>query len=114
MSQNLNEVKKKFYDIISSAKAKGIKNDLLEKLATHISDLLEKKNINDERKVKLINLLLEKTKLSSFIEEEIKLKNTLEIVDRYKTNLKNTLKIFANYKTNKGEGKIKLKVMKLI
>ena len=116
MSQNLDKVKKKFYDIINSAKAKGIKNDLLKKLETHISDLLEKKNINDERKVKLINLLLEKTKLSSFIEEEIKLKNTLEIVDRYKTNLKNTLKIFANYKTNnnKGEGKIKLKVMKLI
>ena len=100
MSQNLNEVKKKFYDIINSAKAKGIKNDLLKKLETHISDILENKNIIDEKKVKLINVLLEKNNLQSFVEAEIKLKKILDLIDKYKTN--------------KGEGKIKLKVMKLI
>ena len=100
MSQNLNEVKKKFYDIINSAKDKGIKNDLLKKLETHISDILENKNIIDEKKVKLINVLLEKNNLQSFVEAEIKLKKILDLIDKYKTN--------------KSEGKIKLKVIKLI
>lgn len=97
MAKELNEVKPKYDDIIKTAQDNSINSPVLESIKYNVSKLISMKNKRDsEKALEIINEVLKDNKLKNLVETEIKLKETMKMMERY------------------GEGKISIKVHRLI
>ena len=94
MAKELHEVKQKYDDIIKTAKENSINSHLLKSIIYNVSKLISMENKSDLEKAELINKVLKDNKLKNLVEAEIKLKETMKLLN--------------------GEGKISIKVHRLI
>lgn len=94
MAKELNEVKQKYDDIIKTAKENSINSRFLKSIIYNVSKLISMENKSDLEKAELINKFLKDNKLKNLVEAEIKLKETMKLLN--------------------GEGKISIKVHRLI